>query len=262
MTIPFSIFSQSFPPVSKLALFFETHPKLAIAFSGGCDSAFLLCAAVQAHVDVSTYIIRSPFQPEFEFKDALDVTQKLGISLTPIDIDILKIQEIVQNPANRCYLCKRAIFSKIIEQAHIDGYDTICDGTNASDDIDERPGFKALQEFGVLSPLRTAGFDKALIRHLSALTGLSTAAKPAYACLATRFSANTPLTADNLKQVEIAEKRLKELGFVDFRVRVFHEAARLQFKATDWNKAMEMREQIRSNLADLFDMVFIDTEIR
>ena len=215
-----------------------------------------------AQIKVSAYIIRTQFQPAFEYEDALKIAKNLKVPLHAVDFDILSVPGIIQNTQNRCYLCKNAIFSEIQKQAESDGFNVLCDGTNASDDVTDRPGFRALQELGVLSPLRCAGFSKTLIRHLSALCSLPTAAKPAYACLATRIPFDTPLSSQTLTKIEDAENRIRSLGFMDFRIRIFHGAARMQFRECDFIHAAAMRRQIQESLSDLFEDIFFDTEIR
>ena len=138
-----------------------------------------------------------------------------------------------ENPPDRCYYCKRTIFSKLAETALADGYELLIDGTNASDPEGERPGMRALRE-AVLSPLRLCGITKDQVRRLSKEAGLFTWNKPAYACLATRVPSGQPITAQLLQRVEAAESALKDLGFSDFRIRVFHDARAAVKKSNSW----------------------------
>ena len=163
-----------------------------------------------------------------------------------------------ENPQNRCYFCKQAIFSALIEAARGDGYTAVMDGTNASDDAGDRPGMRALKELNVLSPLRLCGVTKAQVRAYSREAGLFTWDKPAYACLATRVPAGTAITAELLARVEGAEAALFDMGFTDFRVRVFHGAARLQLPADQLARVVEGREAIRRALAPWFETVLLD----
>ncbi|MBQ9394501.1 MAG: ATP-dependent sacrificial sulfur transferase LarE [Proteobacteria bacterium] len=242
--------------------FFAQNPRIVIAFSGGCDSSFLLYAAVMAHVDVRACVIRSAFQTKQEYDDAVKFCKKLGISLQSLELDVMSNGEITKNTRERCYYCKRAVLEKIREYAESEGIVTICEGTNASDDNEDRPGWRAVQELGVHSPLRSAGFSKPLIRHLSLLAGLSTATKPSNACLATRIPHGTCITLRELERVENAENRIRSLGFDDFRVRIYYGAARIQFNEKDWGRAMNLKDQIRSELIELFDTILIDTLTR
>ena len=134
--------------------YFEINNKVAIAFSGGVDSAYLLYAAAKAGAEVKAYYVRSAFQPEFEFEDAKRMADMIGCRLMVIEADVLSDEKVASNPENRCYYCKQHIMSAITDAAAADGFDIICDGTNASDDADDRPGFKALGEYGIRSPLR------------------------------------------------------------------------------------------------------------
>ena len=130
----------------KLIEFFREYPKVAIAFSGGVDSSYLLYAALESGVDAIAYYVNSDFQPKFELEDAKRLANQLGARLEIIELDVLSHDEIAKNPSNRCYYCKNAIFKEIINRAKKDGYSVIIDGTNASDEVSDRPGMKALQE--------------------------------------------------------------------------------------------------------------------
>lgn len=242
--------------------FFKSHPKVALAFSGGVDSSYLLYAAVHAGADVQPYFVKGQFQPTFEMEDAMRLAGELGVSLKIMHVDALSSPTVVANPADRCYYCKQVVFNTLWNAARADGYEILMDGTNASDDAGDRPGMKALAELGVTSPLKDAGLVKSEIRRLSREAGLFTWDKPSYACLATRVATGDPLSNDLLSRIEAAEGHLFALGFTDFRVRIFHGAARLQVPAAQWEKAMEMREDVRAALLPYFPVVLIDTMTR
>lgn len=246
----------------KLNEFLKQNPRFALAFSGGTDSSYLLYAAKAAGCDVRPYLIRSPFQPQFELDDARRVVESLGLSLTVVTFDILQDPDVRSNPPDRCYFCKKALFTQLWERSRSDGYDLLCDGTNASDDEGDRPGMRALRELDVRSPLRECGLTKPEIRGLSREAGLFTGDKPAYACLATRIPAGTEITAPLLQKVERAENTLFELGFSDFRVRYFGGAAKLQFPEEQFQNAIERRTKIVSALAPDFDAVLLDLSPR
>lgn len=245
-----------------LETFFRENPKVAIGFSGGVDSSYLLYAAKKYGADIRPYYIKSAFQPAFEYEDAKKLAAQLGIEMVTIYHDVLKNPQVVANPANRCYYCKSTLFSLLKERAKEDGYFVIIDGTNASDDVSDRPGMKALEELSVKSPLREAGLTKTQIRQLSKEAGLFTWDKPAYACLATRIPTNQTITREMLEKVEQAEGILMEMGFSDFRVRVYHEAARIQWKEEEFATAVEKREEIREKLLPYFQVILFDTQIR
>ena len=196
-----------------LAAFFQKYPKVAIAFSGGVDSAYLLYAAITYGAEVRAYYVKSAFQPQFEFDDAKKLSQFLHADLHILEVDILSDLSITQNPANRCYYCKKKLFEKILIAAKTDGFTVLLDGTNASDDSDDRPGMKALSELHVLSPLRICGLTKEVIRQRSKEAGLFTWNKPAYACLATRIPTGTPITHAKLEKTEHAENYLTKEAF-------------------------------------------------
>lgn len=242
--------------------FFTEHPKAALGFSGGVDSSYLLWAAVNAGADIAPYYIQTAFQPAFELEDAQRLCAQIGAKLNVIRLDALADPRVAANPANRCYYCKVGLFGALRARAKADGYDLLLDGTNASDDAGDRPGMKALREMEVRSPLRECGLTKAMIRQESRKAGLFTWDKPAYACLATRVPTGRTITSELLCRVEGAETALFALGFTDFRVRLYDEAARLQLPEGQLAKAVEQRQAIRQALAPWFDVVLLDTQTR
>lgn len=245
-----------------LTEFFHENQKAAIAFSGGVDSAYLLYAALQSGADVRAYYVKSAFQPQFELDDARRLAETLSADMRVLDVDILADETVAANPSDRCYHCKRRIFSAIASAAAADGYTLLLDGTNASDDAGDRPGMRALRELSVRSPLRECGLTKPEIRRLSREAGLFTWDKPAYACLATRVPAGERLTAEKLENTERAEDFLFSLGFTDFRVRLFNGAARLQLPAEQLPRLLERRAEILSELKKTYSAVVLDLEVR
>lgn len=245
-----------------LQQFFQENPKVALAFSGGVDSAYLLYAALRYSADVRAYYVKTPFQPEFEYGDAMRLAGELGLSVTTLHLDVLSDPAIAENPKNRCYFCKNRIFSAILEQAKKDDYSLVIDGTNASDDSSDRPGMQALQELGVRSPLREAGLTKAEIRKLSKEAGLFTHDKPAYACLATRIPAGTSITAEQLAITERSEGFLRKLGFSDFRIRFMGTAARVQVPESQLRLLLAHREEILRELKNNYSAILLDLEVR
>lgn len=240
--------------------FFQAHPRCALGFSGGVDSSYLLWAALEAGAEIRPYFVKTPFQPEFEREDALRLGRELGTAITVLELTLP--QAVLDNPKDRCYVCKRALFGALRRQAAEDGFPVLLDGTNASDNPRERPGMRALEELQVYSPLRLCGLTKEEIRERSRQAGLFTWNKPAYACLATRFPTGTGITEAGLMRVEAAEKLLFSLGFSDFRVRVFHGAARIQVKEAQLGRLMEQRETIVAALRRDFVAVLLDLEGR
>lgn len=242
--------------------FFKENDKIALAFSGGVDSTYLLHAAVKSGADVKAFYVKSAFQPEFEFEDAKRMADLIGCGLQVIHADVLSDMRVAANPEDRCYYCKQHIMSAIRSAADAGGYEVICDGTNASDDIDDRPGFKALQEFGIRSPLRECGLTKADIRRASEKAGLPTWDKPAYACLATRIRTGETITEEKLQITEKAEGMVHDMGFRDFRVRMRGSSALVQVTDLQLAEALEREEEIRSALSCLYDKVDVDRKPR
>ena len=243
--------------------FFGAHPKAALAFSGGVDSSYLLYAARQLGADVKAYYVKTAFQPEFEYQDALRLASQLGADIQVLTLDVLACPDVTVNPKNRCYLCKQHIFDNILRQAKADGYDTVLDGTNASDQVSDRPGMKALQEMKVLSPLRLTGLTKAEIRRLSREAGLFTWDKPSYACLATRIPTGTEITGADLARTEWAEDHLMSLGFRDLRVRQLGgDLALVQLPEAQMDTFMALRGEITRTLKTRYAGVILDMEAR
>lgn len=246
----------------KLEQVFQENPRVAIAFSGGVDSAYLLYAAMQYGARVKAYFVKTAFQPQFELEDAKTLAAQLGAELQILPVDILCHQQVTENPANRCYHCKKALFSAIFAAAKADGFHLLLDGTNASDDAADRPGMQALAELGVRSPLRECGLTKDTIRTLSRQAGLFTHDKPSYACLATRIPTGDPITADKLRRTELAESYLSSLGLRDFRIRLLGRSGKLQVTESDLYTVLENRDRIIPELKQYYDSILLDLEVR
>lgn len=245
-----------------LAEYFSTHPRAALAFSGGVDSAYLLWAGKHYGCDLTAYYVHTAFQPEFEFRDAQRLAQEVGVPMVVVETDILAVSLAAANGPDRCYHCKKALFTKLWETARRDGHTLLLDGTNASDDAGDRPGMKALRELAVESPLRLCGLTKADVRAASKEAGLFTWDKPAYACLATRVPTGQAITKEDLERVEKSEDALFALGFTDFRVRLLADAARIQLPEDQWDKAAGQRKKILAALKPWFSAVTLDLETR
>ena len=245
-----------------LADYFHGHPRAALAFSGGVDSAYLLWAGRHWGCDLTAYYVRTAFQPEFEFRDARRLAEAVGVPMVVVEADILSVPLAAANGPDRCYHCKKALFTKLWEQARRDGHTLLLDGTNASDDAGDRPGMKALRELAVESPLRLCGLTKADVRAASKEAELFTWDKPAYACLATRVPTGQAITKEDLERVEKSEDALFALGFTDFRVRLLADAARIQLPEDQWDRAAGQRKKILAALKPWFSAVTLDLETR
>ncbi|MBR3289732.1 MAG: ATP-dependent sacrificial sulfur transferase LarE [Clostridia bacterium] len=242
--------------------FFEQNRAVALAFSGGTDSAYLLYAALAAGCDVGVYYVKAEFQPQFELDDAERLARQLGVKLRVLRQTVLTDDRVRRNDEKRCYYCKNRIFSAIAQAAAQDGYTVLMDGTNASDDAADRPGMRALAELSVRSPLRECGLTKEEIRRLSREAGLFTWDKPAYACLATRIETGTEITQADLDATEQAEAALMRMGFSDFRVRKVGGAAKIQVRETQLPTLLQRRQEIVEKLKPLYGSVTLDLEVR
>ena len=243
--------------------FFAENASVALGFSGGVDSSYLFYEAVLNNAHVKAYFVKTAFQPAFELEDAKRIAAQIGAEMTIIEANILADENVSTNPANRCYYCKLKIFGELQKQAIKDGCKLIIDGSNASDDEDDRPGMKALKELSVRSPLRECGITKDEVRKRSEEAGLFTWDKPAYACLATRIPTGQAITKDILTRIEAAEDRLFGLGFSDFRVRVVgDDIAKLQVPESQLKDIMSKRDHILSVLNPYFKTILLDMKGR
>lgn len=238
--------------------FFRENPRCAVAFSGGVDSAWLLHEAAAYGEKTAAYFVKTQFQPAFELEDAQDAAQRLDVPLTVLGLDVLALPEVASNPPDRCYHCKRAIFTSLLEAAEADGFPQVVDGSNASDDAGGRPGMRALRELGVRSPLRECGVTKAEVRRLAREAGLPVWDKPSYACLATRVPTGTAITAADLGRVERGERLLMEMGFSGLRLRLRGEDGLLQVCGGQWEAARRRLDEIQGLLAADFREVRLD----
>ena len=244
----------------KLRAWFRENPRVVLGFSGGVDSGFLLAAAVECGAEAHPVFIQTPFQPAFELRDAEALAAFLGLRPEVLEAGPLDDPDIVKNGPDRCYHCKRMLFSLLKERADRLGA-ALIDGTNASDPEDDRPGMRALRELGARSPLREAGFTKADVRAEAKKRGLFTWDKPSYACLATRVPTGTALERETLRKVEGAEDALFALGYRNFRVRVFHGAAKVQLLREDWPDETQ-RGKLLAAVRPYFDAVLLDMQPR
>lgn len=202
---------------------------VAVAYSAGVDSTFLLKVAHDALGDKAMALtVRSDFCPPREAAAAEAFCRAEGIRHILVDVDVLSVPGVADNPPERCYLCKRALFTRLGEIASENGAAHLAEGSNMDDLGDYRPGMRAVAELGVASPLREAGLYKAEIRQLSRELGLDTWEKPSFACLASRFVCGERLTREKLSLVDAAEQYLMGLGLKQLRVRVHGDMARIE----------------------------------
>ncbi len=220
--------------LSKLEEYLRDLGSLAVGFSGGVDSSFLLEAAHQVLGDkaIAVTAIDSSI-PERELNEAKEFCDRYGIRHITIEVDPLSVEAFRKNSPDRCYHCKKMIFSKITEVAKENDIEYVAEGSNIDDMGDYRPGLKAVNELSVKSPLREAELNKADIRTVSKAMGLPTWSKPSYACLASRFVYNEEITEEKLKMIDQAESFLIENGFHEERVRMHGNIARIEVPEKD-----------------------------
>ncbi|MBR2766201.1 MAG: ATP-dependent sacrificial sulfur transferase LarE [Blautia sp.] len=218
----------------------------AVAFSGGVDSTLLLRAAREALGEkVIAVTVSAGFVPGRELKEAQEFCAAEGVRQYVCSVDMSDIEGFSQNPPDRCYICKKQIFSRIMRIAGENGIEHVAEGSNMDDTGDYRPGMRAIAELGVLSPLRACGLWKEDIRVLSHALGLPTWKKPSFACLASRFVYGEEITPEKLGMVEKAEQFLMDLGFTQFRVRIHGTLARIELLPDSFPQMMEEATRLR-----------------
>ena len=227
----------------------------AVAYSAGVDSTFLLKTAHDVLGEKAAAItVRSCLMPGKEFAEAESFCKSLGIKHIIADLDPFTIDGFAENPPNRCYICKKALFGQMLEIVKDQGISYIAEGSNADDENDYRPGMKAVKELGIKSPLLEAGLSKAEIRKLSEEMGLPTWNKPSFACLASRCAYRETITKEKLFMVNKAEQLLLNMGFSQIRVRIHREnMARIEISPDEFEKILfqENAKKISSYLHEL-----------
>lgn len=223
----------------------KLYKNAVIAFSGGVDSTFLSRIAKDVYGDKLLLITAtSSTYPFYELDEAKSLADLLGIKHRIIVSEEIDIPGYADNPPDRCYYCKSELFGKIKFIADQEGFEAVFDGSNADDLKDFRPGMKAKQEKGVISPLAESGFTKDDIRLFSAELNLPTATKQSYACLASRFPYGEKITKDKLDRLAIAEFEVRKLGFTQFRIRSHENLARFEFIPAEMDKAWCLKEKL------------------
>jgi uncharacterized protein len=228
--------------LNKLKEYLRSLDSVIIAFSGGVDSTFLLKVAHEVLGDrVLAVTARSSTYPEREYQEAVSFTEKNGIKHITIISEELDVDGFSDNPPNRCYLCKKELFVKIIKIGTEFNFKYVAEGSNIDDLGDYRPGLKAVEELKVISPLRTAQLTKSEIRELSRELGLKTWNKPSFACLSSRFPYGEKITREKLSMVDRGEQILLDLGFKQVRVRHHGNIARIEVEENEIEKFIDLK---------------------
>jgi uncharacterized protein len=240
--------------LQKLKKYLESLEKTIVAFSGGVDSSFLLKVAYDVLGEgVVAVTARSSTYPLREYNQAINFTNTYGIQHKIIVSEELEVEGFADNPPDRCYLCKKELFTKINKLAFQNNIKYVLEGSNIDDMLDYRPGLKAVQELSVLSPLKEFYLSKDEIRLLSKEMGLKTWNKPSFACLSSRFPYGNKITNEKLDMVDKAEQFLMDIGFIQVRVRHHDTIARIEVYESEIEKliAKDNRKMINDKFQEI-----------
>ena len=235
---------------------------VAVAFSGGVDSSLLLKTASDVLGPRCIAVIaRTPFMPASEFAEAVAFCHENGITYLSVSPDIMRHEELLANPRNRCYICKNLMFTAIRSEAAKAGFLNVVEASNADDAKAFRPGIKALKELGIISPFTEVGLTKAEIREYLYELGLSVASKPSFSCLATRIPYGDRISRELLAKIERGETIMRDLGFKQYRVRVHDDIARIEVLPDELSNAVSLRNEIFQGLKELgFTYITLDLQ--
>lgn len=238
---------------------------MLVAFSGGVDSSLILKLAVQAAAKtghkVYGIMVHTMLHPMGEVEDARVTAEQIGAEFRVLEIDELQDADILDNPVDRCYRCKKYLFHNLIEEGKKLGVSAMMEGTNEDDLHVYRPGLRAIRELGIHSPLAEAGMTKAEVRKLAGELGISVSNKPSMPCLATRFPYGTRISYEAMQKVDEGEAFVRSLGFYNVRLRIHNDVVRIEVDVNEMPRLLEYREQIVAKLKNLgYDYITVDLE--
>lgn len=225
-----------------------TQENVIVAFSGGVDSSLLLknaCKnAEETGKKVYALTIHTQLHPAADLELTRKVAEEMGAVHLVLEVDELEDAGIRNNPKERCYLCKKYMFTKVLEEAEKLGITYVLEGTNVDDTKEYRPGLRALKELGIVSPLELSGFTKEDVRRLASEYHISVADRPSAPCLATRFPYNTHLCYKELRKVDDIEEQIRSMGFKNVRARIHDKVVRIEVDTQDISKLVEKKDQL------------------
>lgn len=238
---------------------------MLVAFSGGVDSSLILKLAVQAAAKIGHKVygimVHTMLHPMGEVEDARVTAEQIGAEFRVLEIDELQGADILDNPVDRCYRCKKYLFHNLIEEGKKLGVSAMMEGTNEDDLHVYRPGLRAIRELGIHSPLAEAGMTKAEVRKLAGELGISVSNKPSMPCLATRFPYGTRISYEAMQKVDEGEAFVRSLGFYNVRLRIHNDVVRIEVDVNEMPRLLEYREQIVAKLKNLgYDYITVDLE--